>query len=185
MGVLRAFGATLPNTDLRKHYVRRIDVIYDQEHCGPSQWQSRTFQVRAARICCGSQEMVLCSLQDHAFGRCYKSMIRKATGIHQREGKSINREMSMLYNSADQLTLWPGMHSYLYDGNGALTHVKTADGTLTQQSFTYYPTGLMNTATFQGGSIDNVWDADERRVRFTVGRTSIRPPSTSRLAFLQ
>ena len=41
------------------------------------------------------------------------------------------------YNAADQLTVWPGMHSYEYNENGALTAVKTADGSATQQSFTY------------------------------------------------
>ncbi len=75
------------------------------------------------------------------------------------------------YNAADQLTLWPGMHSYEYDDNGALTAVRTADGSATQQTFTYHPNGLMNTATFnnQTQTLTNLWDADEHRVHFSVG----------------
>ncbi len=75
------------------------------------------------------------------------------------------------YNAADQLTLWPGMHSYEYDPNGALTSVQTADGQTEQQTFTYHPNGLMNTATFnnQTQTLTNLWDADEHRVQFSVG----------------
>ncbi len=73
------------------------------------------------------------------------------------------------YNAADQLTVWPGMHSYEYDDNGALTTVKTADGQAEQQTFSYHPTGLMNQATFNGQTLTNLWDADEHRVQFSVG----------------
>jgi YD repeat-containing protein len=61
------------------------------------------------------------------------------------------------------------MHSYEYDDNGALTAVKTADGSVTQQSFTHHPSGLMNTASFGGQTLSNLWDADEHRVQFSIG----------------
>ena len=77
--------------------------------------------------------------------------------------------MAYSYNAADQLTLWPGMHSYEYDDNGALTTVKTADGQAEQQTFSYHPTGLMNTATFGDQTLTNLWDADEHRLQFSVG----------------
>ena len=75
------------------------------------------------------------------------------------------------YNAADQLTLWPGMHSYEYDDNGALTAVKMADGQTEQQTFSYHPTGLLNEATFnnQTQTLTNLWDADEHRVQFSIG----------------
>jgi len=73
------------------------------------------------------------------------------------------------YNAADQLTLWPGMHSYEYNENGALTAVKTADGQAEQQTFTYHPSGLMHTASFGGQTLTNLWDADEHRVQFSIG----------------
>ncbi len=75
------------------------------------------------------------------------------------------------YNAADQLTVWPGMHSYSYDDNGALTAVKTANGQTEQQTFSYHPTGLMDVATFnnQTQTLTNLWDADEHRVQFSIG----------------
>ena len=38
-----------------------------------------------------------------------------------------------------------------------------------QKTFTYHPTGLMNTATIGARTITNTWDADEHRVRVTTG----------------
>ncbi len=50
----------------------------------------------------------------------------------------------MIYNAADQLTSWPGMHGYQYDSAGNLVTV-TGAGTAT---YTYTPAGLLNTATY-------------------------------------
>jgi YD repeat-containing protein len=56
---------------------------------------------------------------------------------------------AMVYNSADQLVKWPGMHGdathagYVYDGAGNLTQVKDASGSVTVASYTYTPAGLM------------------------------------------
>ncbi len=70
----------------------------------------------------------------------------------------------MTYNAADQLTTWPGLHSYQYDSAGNLVTV-TGAGTAT---YTYTPAGLLNTATYSTSSgpgnhtLTNTWDADSK-----------------------
>ncbi len=83
----------------------------------------------------------------------------------------------MIYNAADQLTSWPGMHGYQYDTAGNLVTV-TGAGTA---SYNYTPAGLLNQATYSlsagGGNhtLTNTWDADSNRVKFTAGAGS-NPP---------
>ncbi len=88
----------------------------------------------------------------------------------------------MVYNNADQLVKWPGMHGdsthdgYVYDGAGNLTQVKDATGLSTVSSYTYTPSGLMNVATYHDKSgvertLTNTWDADSNRVRLSDGTT--------------
>ncbi|MHB1456868.1 MAG: RHS repeat domain-containing protein [Armatimonadota bacterium] len=80
----------------------------------------------------------------------------------------------MVYNAADQLTSWPGMHGYQYDSAGNLQTV-TGSGAA---SYTYTYAGLMETADFTGRNSDgtygqrrliNTWDSDSNRVKFEVG----------------
>ncbi len=76
----------------------------------------------------------------------------------------------MIYNVADQLTSWPGMHGYQYDSAGNLVTV-TGAGTA---SYAYTPAGLLNQATYSlsagGGNhtLTNTWDADSNRVGFST-----------------
>ena len=78
----------------------------------------------------------------------------------------------MVYNKADQLVIWPGMHTYTYYGDGSLQYEKNAAGTSVLKSYTYTPDGLLSTATFNGKTLANAWDADENRVGFTVNSTN-------------
>ena len=79
----------------------------------------------------------------------------------------------MVYNKADQLTNWPGMHSYTYlypDGSlEAVTGANTA-------SYTYTPAGLLNTATYStpagNHTLTNTWDADSNRVAMNANGQS-------------
>jgi RHS repeat-associated protein len=70
----------------------------------------------------------------------------------------------MVYNKADQLTSWPGMHSYQYDSAGNLQTV-TGSGAA---SYIYTPAGLLDTASYNGRSIKNIWDAAAHRVQFVA-----------------
>ena len=74
----------------------------------------------------------------------------------------------MVYNAVDQLTSWPGMHTYTYYADGSLQYEKNAAGTATLKSYTYTPDGLLSTATFDGKTLTNTWDADKNRVGFSV-----------------
>ena len=78
----------------------------------------------------------------------------------------------MVYNKADQLVTWPGMHTYTYYGDGSLQYEKNADGTTTLKSYTYTPDNLLATATFDSKTLTNTWDADKNRVGFTVNSTN-------------
>ena len=55
----------------------------------------------------------------------------------------------MVYNTADQLTSWPGMRQYTYYPDGSLRHVTNAGGTSTLASYAYTPTGML--ASFTDG----------------------------------
>lgn len=78
----------------------------------------------------------------------------------------------MVYNAADQLTTWPGMHTYTYYGDGSLKEEKNAAGSQVMKSYTYTSDGLLATATFDGKTLTNTWDADKNRVGFSVGSTN-------------
>jgi len=55
----------------------------------------------------------------------------------------------MVYNAADQLTQWPGMHQYTYYGDGSMHEKKDAAGASTLAHYTYTAAGLMDTATYK------------------------------------
>ena len=75
----------------------------------------------------------------------------------------------MVYNAADQLTTWPGMHQYTYFPDGSLQEEKNADGSQVMKSYTYTPDGLMASATFDGKTLTNTWDAAVNLVSVNVG----------------
>jgi len=78
----------------------------------------------------------------------------------------------MVYNIADQLTLWPGMHSYTYYGDGSLKEVKDAEGA-TIASYTYTPEGLVSTESLIEKTITYKWDADDHRIQRGNGANQI------------
>ncbi len=73
----------------------------------------------------------------------------------------------MVYNAADQLMSWPGMHTYAYYPDGSLQYEKNAAGNQVIKSYTYTPDGLLSTAEFNGKTLTNMWDADKNRVGFS------------------
>ena len=81
----------------------------------------------------------------------------------------------MVYNAADQLTAWPGMHQYTYYGDGSLQEERNADGSQTMKSYAYTADGLLKEAEFDSTSptvrryLDNTWDADKNRVSYESG----------------
>ncbi len=74
----------------------------------------------------------------------------------------------MVYNAADQLMSWPGMHTYTYYPDGSLQYEKNAAGNQVIKSYAYTPDGLLSTAEFNGKTLTNTWDADKNRVGFSV-----------------
>jgi len=66
----------------------------------------------------------------------------------------------MVYNEADQLVMWPGMHGrwngstlvpgYVYDSAGNLTAVKNLWGSSNLATYTYTEAGLLDTASYGG-----------------------------------
>ena len=74
----------------------------------------------------------------------------------------------MVYNAADQLMSWPGMHAYTYYPDGSLYQEKDSAGTVVLKTYTYTPDGLLSTAEFNGKTLTNIWDADRNRVSFSV-----------------
>ena len=78
----------------------------------------------------------------------------------------------MVYNAADQLTAWPGMHQYTYFPDGSLQEEKNADGSQVMKSYTYTADGLMASASFDGKTLTNTWDADKNRVSFSADSTN-------------
>jgi len=57
----------------------------------------------------------------------------------------------MVYNKADQLIRWPGMHTYAYDGTGNLTQVKNDSETQVVKSYAYDAYGsLLSHDRFEG-----------------------------------
>ena len=79
----------------------------------------------------------------------------------------------MVYNKADQLIRWPGMHTYAYDGAGNLTQVKNDSDAQVVRSYTYHPSGLLDTAIYRdkdgnARTLSNTWDADSNRVSFNA-----------------
>lgn len=82
---------------------------------------------------------------------------------------------AMVYNTADQLTTWPGMHRYTYYPDGSLNEEKNADGSQVMKSYTYTSDGLLDEAGFDYTSsavrrvLKNTWDANKNRVEFEVG----------------
>ncbi len=74
----------------------------------------------------------------------------------------------MVYNAADQLMSWPGMHTYTYYPDGSLQYEKNAAGSQVIKSYAYTPDGLLSTAEFNGKTLTNTWDADKNRVGFSV-----------------
>ncbi|MGI6295515.1 MAG: RHS repeat domain-containing protein [Armatimonadota bacterium] len=73
----------------------------------------------------------------------------------------------MVYNAADQLMSWPGMHTYTYYPDGSLYQEKDSAGTVVLKTYTYTPDGLLSTAEFNGKTLTNTWDADKNRVGFS------------------
>lgn len=47
--------------------------------------------------------------------------------------------------------------------------MRQGSGSTVLRSYTYTPSGLLDTASYNGRSIDNTWDADKNRVSFTAG----------------
>ena len=78
----------------------------------------------------------------------------------------------MVYNAADQLTAWPGMHQYTYFPDGSMQEEKNADGSQVMKSYTYTADGLMASASFDDKTLTNTWDADKNRVGFSVDSTN-------------
>ncbi len=74
----------------------------------------------------------------------------------------------MVYNAADQLMSWPGMHTYTYYPDGSLQYEKNAAGNQVIKTYTYTLDGLLSTAEFNGKTLTNTWDADKNRVGFSV-----------------
>ena len=55
----------------------------------------------------------------------------------------------MVYNAADQLMSWPGMHTYTYYPDGSMYQEKDSAGTVVLKTYTYTPDGLLSTAECQ------------------------------------
>jgi len=81
----------------------------------------------------------------------------------------------MVYNAADQLLTWPGMHTYTYYPDGSMQYERNAAGTQTMKSYTYTPDGLLDEAEFDFTNpttrryLANTWDADKNRVQYVSG----------------
>ena len=81
----------------------------------------------------------------------------------------------MVYNAADQLIAWPGMHQYTYYGDGSLQEERSADGSQKMKSYTYTADGLLDEAEFDFTTptvrryLENTWDADRNRVKYESG----------------
>jgi RHS repeat-associated protein len=88
----------------------------------------------------------------------------------------------MVYNAADQLLQWPGMHGadatthagYTYYPDGSLHYENNAAGTSVIKGYIYTPDRLLDTAEFDGNTktLINTWDADQNRVGFSVNSTN-------------
>jgi RHS repeat-associated protein len=78
---------------------------------------------------------------------------------------------SMVYDYADELTSWPGQHTYDYLGTGSLYEQKDSTGQTTQKTYTYTAANLLDSITHnsvQGEPVSSMtWDADSNRVSFT------------------
>jgi RHS repeat-associated protein len=74
----------------------------------------------------------------------------------------------MVYDAADRLIRWPGMHSYTYYGDGSMKDVRNPAGTQVLRSYTYNDDGLLSGATYPGGTASFTWDADKNRVGITM-----------------
>jgi RHS repeat-associated protein len=78
---------------------------------------------------------------------------------------------SMVYDYADELTSWPGQHTYDYLGTGSLYEQKDSTGQTTQKTYTYTAANLLESVTHnsvQGEPVSSMeWDADSNRVSFT------------------
>ena len=73
----------------------------------------------------------------------------------------------MQYNAADQLTSWPGQHSYEYWGDGSLRYQKDGGG-VTQKTYSYTPAGLLSSVAHAGaGTSSMTRDAGANRIGFT------------------
>ncbi len=88
----------------------------------------------------------------------------------------------MIYNAADQLVTWPGMHGnsttpgYVYDAAGNLTQVNNLTGTKIA-SYHYSFAGLLDSAGYidssgNNESLTNVWNGVGDRIGFTAGGTT-------------
>jgi RHS repeat-associated protein len=81
----------------------------------------------------------------------------------------------MVYNNADQLISWPGVHGtpsvagYTYHDDGSLHQVLDDDGSEVQRTYTYTPDGLLSTTSYGATTLTNTWDADRNRVALEVG----------------
>jgi len=92
----------------------------------------------------------------------------------------VSRDATQLILEATQVVKWPGMHGnssnagYVYDDAGNLVTVKDSSGTTNIATYTYTPDGLLETASYNGRTLENTWDADRNRVGFsvTVGSTA-------------
>lgn len=60
----------------------------------------------------------------------------------------------MVYNNADQLISWPGVHGtpsvagYTYYDDGSLHQVLDDEGSQVERTYTYTPDGLLDTASY-------------------------------------
>jgi len=75
----------------------------------------------------------------------------------------------MEYNAADQLTRWPNVHQYDYDGAGNLiSQWSDPRGASPQKTYEYTPANLLSEVVHTGaGTSSMTWDADGNRVSFT------------------
>ena len=79
----------------------------------------------------------------------------------------------MVYNAADQLTSWPGRHTYDYLGTGSLYHQYDSTGQTVQETYTYTAANLLESVVHAGiGTSSMTWDPDSNRIAFTSSEDS-------------
>jgi len=75
---------------------------------------------------------------------------------------------ALAFNNADQLTSWPGQHTYDYYGTGSLHRQYNSQAVL-QKTYAYTGANLLASVTHAGVTNPslNEWDADGNRIKFT------------------